>query len=207
VIGTALIVTICAGLKCFIFHCKKAPPPYHVGTLDPPNVEVERDLPGIFRTYSIATPDNKEARRAVKKIVASHNALRKGLGNLKVLLKAWDGSNVTRLLERNICGANLRQAYHATATDERRADLVMGCLLAPRESEGVFLEAVQMTDSPFFFAKRRGIVVQSSWTDRVLNAFLSPSSQSVLRFHHGSAPFQSLDVDTGASRGGGARSC
>jgi hypothetical protein len=132
---------------------------------------VERDLPRFFRTYSIATPGNKEARRAVRKMVASRNAMRKGLGNLKVLLKAWDGSNINRLLERNICGADFKQAYYATTTHERQADLVMWCLLATRVSEGVFLETVQMTDSPFVFAKRRGIIVQSTSTDRVSNAF------------------------------------
>jgi hypothetical protein len=30
----------------------------------------------FFRTYSVATPENNEARRAVKKIVASRNAER-----------------------------------------------------------------------------------------------------------------------------------
>jgi hypothetical protein len=138
----------------------------------PPNVVTERDLPRFFRTYTIATPENKEARMAAKRIAASRRAVKKGNGNIRVILKAWDSSNIEQLMQRQICGADFAQAYHYTSSQERKEDLVMWCLLATKVVEGFFLESVDMLESALIVARRRGIVVKSSSSDsNVLNSY------------------------------------
>jgi hypothetical protein len=176
VIGTAIIVTICAGLNysrpSFISKPRKKQPSYHLATMYPPNVVVERDLPRFFRTYTIATPQNKEARRAAKRIAASRLAARKGNGNIRVILKAWDSSNIEQLLRRQICGADFSQAYDSTSSQERKEDMVMWCLLAIKNVEGFFLESVDILESALIAARRRGMVVRSSSSDsKLLNAY------------------------------------
>ena len=106
VIGTAIIITTCKALNYsrprFLnkpFKRSKPIPPYFFATMYPPSAVVERDLPRFFWTYSIATPQNKAARKAVRKIVASRRALKEP--NVKVLLKAWDTFNVRQLVQHN----------------------------------------------------------------------------------------------------------
>ena len=186
VIGTAIIVTICAGLNYtrppFLFGKKgKKQRAYYLATMYPPNVLLERDLPLFFLTYSIATPENKEARKAAKRIAASRKAVKAGNGNLRVLLKAWDSSHVQKLLDRQICGMEFNQAYLSTKSQERRDDLIMWCLLATEVVEGFFLESVDMLESSFILARQRGIVIQSASSDKRISTayYLHPRNLEV----------------------------
>ena len=162
VVVTAAIVSVVAILNhrrpSFLFNRTKAPPPLYLATVYPHDVVVERDLPRFFQTYSIATPQNKHARKAVIHVSNSRNALKYGTGNLKVLLKAWDDSNVNQLLERNVCGRNFEVAYRAS-TSQRQDDLLMWCLLATRIVEGFFLGSVEMIGNAFVLAKQRGMII------------------------------------------------
>jgi hypothetical protein len=175
VIGTAMVVTIIAALNysrpSFLYKRRKKQPPYYLATMYPPKMIVERDLPRFFRTYSIATPQNKVARMAVRRVASSRKALKTGNGNLQLLLKAWDASNIDHLLQRDICGPDFSQAYHS-GSQERQEDLVMWCLLTTRIAEGFFLESVDMIESALIVARRRGMIVKSSSSDSgVLNAY------------------------------------
>ena len=167
VVGMAILVTILALLHHlkpnFLYKQRTAKQrPYHLSTMYPPNVVAERDLPRFFRSYTIATPQNKEARMAAVKISASRKALKEGNGNLKVVLKAWDASNIDQLLEHGACGVDFHQAYESASSVERKEDLLMWCLLTTRYAEGFFLESVEMLQSAFIKARRRGMVVKSS---------------------------------------------
>jgi hypothetical protein len=132
-----------------------------MATIYPPNVVVERDLPRFFQTYTIATPKNQHARKAVIHVANSRNALKYGTGNLRVFLKAWDDSNVQQLLERNICGKHFAVAYRTSST-QRQDDLLMWCLLTTRIVEGFFLGSVEMTGNALVMAKQRGMIVLQS---------------------------------------------
>ena len=162
VVTTAIVVTVVAILNysrpAILFHRKKTPRPMYLATLYPPDVVMERDLPRFFQTYSIATPGNKNARKAAIKVSKSRKALREGTGNLKVILNAWDSSNIDQLLERNICGRKFEVAYRSSS-QERQDDLLMWCVLTTRISEGFFLESVEMISNAFTVARKRGMLV------------------------------------------------
>lgn len=179
---TALVVTIVAILNhtrpSFLFKRRKAQPPMYLATIYPPNVVMERDLPRFFQTYSIATPNNKDARRAAIKVANSRRALKEGTGSLKVVLKAWDSSNIDLLLQRNVCGKNFEDAYRSSS-QQRQDDLLMWCLLTTRITEGFFLESVEMIDNAFITARKRGMMVRKAdessseeeGTGRISNAY------------------------------------
>lgn len=146
--------------------------PYYIGTLYPSGIIVERDLPRFFRTYSIATPNNKDARMAVRKVVSNRAALRRGAGNLKIHLKAWDESHVSQMLERHLCGVPFNDAYLSTTSVQRREDLVMWCLLTTQVVEGFFLNTISWNESPFIFAKNRGMIVKAYQSDnKILHSY------------------------------------
>lgn len=174
VILTALVVTVIAILNytrpAFLFRRKKAPPPLYMATIHPPNVVMDRDLPRFFQTYSIATPNNKDARNAAVRVVRNRQALNNGTGRLKVVLKAWDATTINQLVERDICGQRFSSAYLDMATNERQSDLVMWCLLTTRITEGFFQESVEMLGNAFLLNQKRGIVVRKS-DGRISNAF------------------------------------
>jgi hypothetical protein len=144
--------------------------PYYMATFYPPSVVADRDLPRFFRHFSIATPENEAAQDAMKKVIQSREALKRGAGRMKVWLKAWDASTVQQVLDRNLCGADFSEAYATTTTattasKERREDLILWCLLTTRLADGVFLDSVQMIQgrmSPLLLAKKRGMVVRRS---------------------------------------------
>lgn len=170
---------------------RKPPPPLYMGTLYPPDVIMERDLPRFFRTYSIATPKNLPAREAVIKVANSRKALRHGTGNIKVILKAWDVSNIDLLLQRNnICGRDFERAYHDVTTSlQRQNDLIMWCLLANRIVDGFFLGSVEMFSNAFILSRKRGMMVQvqQDHSERISNAYyLHPRllGKRTIPWHH-----------------------
>ena len=175
VVLSALVVTIMAILNhtrpAFLFRRKTPPPPLSMATLLQPSVIMDRDLPRFFRTFSIATPNNKDARSAVIKVAKSRRALNHGTGNLKVILKAWDQDAIKRLIERNVCGPDFEVA-HRLGSQERQNDLLTWCLLTTRIAEGFFQESVEMMSNAFLLNKKRGIVVvKADGSSRLSNAF------------------------------------
>jgi hypothetical protein len=173
VVGTALIVTVVAGLNQFrprfLFNRKKSRP-FYLGTLYPTNVVLERDLPLFFRTFSIATPENKAARLAVKKVAKSRSNLKEP--GTKVILKAWDEFHIRRLMQRNTCGEEFAEAYTLASTNfERQQDLLMWCLLAARVVEGFFSNDVDVMESPIVFKKNRGVIALKPEQPRISSSF------------------------------------
>lgn len=166
IIVTALVVTVGGALyynNSDYFHRlltgRNAYPTFYFGTQYPPGIILERDLPLMVRTFSIATPENEVARRAVQKVSRSRLQLKKRAGIIRSVLKAWDGSNVQHLLDRGLCGTDFDRAYRG-GSQERKEDLVMWCLLATRIVEGYFTEPVEMIDSALFWTRKRGMVVK-----------------------------------------------
>ena len=178
VIATAIIVTIAAGIHSLsprLLRTRKKTPVYYIGTMFPPTVILDRDLPGFFQTYSIATDHNKEARNAVQKIVKSRQALKDP--GIHVHLKTWDDAIMTSFLNRNLCGPDFKRAYYQAAGDfERQQDLTMWCLLATRVVDGFFWYQVDILDSAMPFLMGRGIVGKID-QQRLSTAFyISPRS-------------------------------
>jgi len=138
---------------------KKPIPTYQLATRYPTNIVLERDLPRFFRHLSIATPDNAMARKAVRKVLRSRNQMRRRAGRIKSSVKAWDDYNVEMLLNQRICGDDFDVAYRS-ASQQRKDDLLMWCLIASRITEGFFMESLEIIDSPLFLTRNRGIVVK-----------------------------------------------
>jgi len=164
IVITALICTIGALIrynnpKIFNRFWKKPIPPFQLATRYPANTVLERDLPRFFGQYAIATPENRVAREAVKKVVKDRYNLRKRAGRIKTSIKAWDDSNVELLLEQKYCGDDFESAYRS-ASQQRKDDMLMWCLLASRITEGFFKESLEMIDSPLFLTRKRGIVMK-----------------------------------------------
>ena len=134
-------------------------PTFYFGTQYPKGVILERDLPRFFRTYSIATPENEIARKAVQRVCRSRSQLKRRAGIITSVLKAWDESNVHYLLSRGFCGTDFDRAYRQ-GSQERKDDLLMWCLLATQIVEGYFMESVEMIDTALFLTRKRGMVVQ-----------------------------------------------
>lgn len=164
VVITALLCTVGA-----LFHnsnsnlkerfWKEPIPTFQLSTRYPINVILERDLPRFFRYFTIATPDNAAAREAVRKVLRSRNQLRRRAGRIKLSVKAWDNSTIEQLLNQRICGDDFEVAY-SSASQPRKDDLLMWCLLASRITEGFFKESLEMIDSPMFLTRKRGIVIK-----------------------------------------------
>jgi hypothetical protein len=165
VVFTALLISISAILRyaqpqLFARIWKRrSVPPFYFATKYPSNVILERDLPRFYQTFSIATPENEIARKAVNKIIRSRTRLRHRLGDTKAILKAWDDANVESLVQRGLCGDDFAQAYHK-ASSGRQEDLLMWCLVATRVVEGYFKQSVEMIDSAIFLTRKRGMVVK-----------------------------------------------
>ena len=164
IVLTAIVCTIGAFIhgtnpKFFKQFSKKSIPTFQLATRYPADVVLQRDLPTFFRQYTIATPENFKARQAVIRMLKSREQLRRRAGRIKTTLKAWDNSNVDRLLDQGICGDEFEKAYHK-ASQPRKDDLLMWCLLASRVSEGFFKESLEMIDSPLFLTRKRGIVIK-----------------------------------------------
>jgi hypothetical protein len=134
-------------------------PTFHLATHYPKDVIMERDLPRFFQTYSIVTPDNEIARKAVEKVIRSRTNLKRRAGSVTSILKVWDEMNIQLLLSRGLCGAEFEKAYNV-GSDVRKNDLLMWCLLATRIVEGYFMESVEMIDSALFLTRKRGMVVR-----------------------------------------------
>ena len=182
VVGTALMVTIVAGLyqirPRFLYPNRNNDPrsdqvrkkAYTFGTLYPSGVILDRDLPRFFRTFAVATPDNELARSAVQKVAKSRKNLKDA--GLKVVVKAWDDRNVRKYIERNLCGPEFAQAYNLAHDNyERQQDLLMWCLLAARVVEGFFIKDVDIVNSPIIFAKGRGIIGKWDSEERISSSF------------------------------------
>lgn len=164
VIITALICTVGALLhntnpKILKWFWQEPIPTFHLATRLPHSVILERDLPRFFRYYSIATPENAVAREAVQKVVRSRKQLRKQAGRIKTSVKAWDDSNVDYLLRLGSCGHDFEVAYLG-ASQQKKDNLLMWCLIASRITEGFFMESVEMVDSPLFLTRKKGIVIR-----------------------------------------------
>jgi hypothetical protein len=134
-------------------------PPFYIATKYPNSVILDRDLPRFYQAYSIATPDNVEAQEAVKKVVRSRTQIKRRLGNLKAIVKAWDIANIQNLVQRGLCGDDFTQAYQG-GSDLRKDTLLMWCLVATRVVEGYFYDTVEMIDSALFLTRKRGMVVK-----------------------------------------------
>jgi len=138
---------------------RRQTPAFYFATKYPNNVVLDRDLPRFFHSYSIATPENEFAQKAVQRVIRSRNRLRRGLGETKTILRAWDASNIKSLVKKGICGEDFTIAFRK-GSDQRKDDLLMWCLLATRVVEGFFLESVEMIDSALFLTRKRGMVVK-----------------------------------------------
>ena len=188
VVGTAIIVTIVAGLHQirprFLYPNRYSNDPtsnndksaqirkkaYSFGTLYPSGIILDRDLPRFFRTFAIATPENKDARVAVRKVAESRIHLKDA--GVKVVVKAWDDRNVRRYIERNLCGPEFARAYNLAHDNyERQQDLLMWCLLAARVVEGFFIHDIDIVNSPLVFAKGRGIMGKIVDEPRISSSF------------------------------------
>lgn len=164
IVFTAIVCTIGAFIHSqnpnfFKQFSKKPIPTFQMATRYPAGVVLERDLPRFFRQYTIATPENAKARQAVQKMLQSREQLRARAGRIKTILKAWDDSNVNRLLDQGICGQEFEVAYQK-ASQPRKDDLLMWCLIASRITEGFFKESLEIIDSPLFLTRKRGIVIK-----------------------------------------------
>ncbi len=164
IVLTAIVCTLGAFIHSqnpnfFKKFSKKPIPTFQLATRYPANVIMERDLPRFFRQYTIATPENFKARQAVIRMLKSREHLRRRAGRIKTVLKAWDDTNVDRLLNQGICGDEFEKAYRR-ANQPRKDDMLMWCLLASRVSEGFFKESLEMIDSPLFLTRKRGIVIK-----------------------------------------------
>ena len=159
---TALFCTVGALLynkpNFFNRFRKKPISTFHFATTYPNNMVLERDLPRFFRSYSIATPENKLAQEAVRKVLRSRKQLRRRAGRINTIVKAWDSSNVEQLLNQRIYGDEFDVAYRK-GSQERKDELLMWGLIASRVAEGFFMESVDMLDSALFLTRNRGIVV------------------------------------------------
>jgi hypothetical protein len=178
VIGLAIIFTFAAFLNHtrpkFFFGKPTKRKPFRLVSIYPPGMKIESELPRFFRSFSIATPQNKEARMAVIKTVNSRKVLKRRSGSNKTFLKTWDASSVNMLLDRGICGSDFEAAY-STSSDERKNDLIMWCMMSVTRSEGFFLNTVEIVESPLLLAIGRGIVVKSA---------TSPTSLSIDFYLH-----------------------
>lgn len=164
VVGTAIVLTLAAVLNHtrpkFLFGKPKAGVrPFRFTSIYPPGISIEADLPRFFRTYSIATPQNENARKAVIKMVNSRKVLRQRSGSYKTYLKTWDASSASMLIERRICGEDFEDAYR-TSSAERKNDLIMWCMMSVTKTEGFFLNSVELLESPLLLTKGKGIVVR-----------------------------------------------
>jgi hypothetical protein len=166
VVATALLIAISVLLQYtkpqFFrrFFQRRNIPPFVLATKYPNSVILDRDLPRFYLTYSIATRDNIEAQEAVKKVIRSRSQLKRRLGYIKALVKAWDAANIQTLVQsRGLCGDDFAQAFRS-ASDARKDTLLMWCLVASRVVEGYFYETVEMIDSALFLTRKRGIVVK-----------------------------------------------
>lgn len=179
VVGLAIIFTFAAFLNHtrprFLFGKKIKRIPFRLVSVYPPGMKIESELPRFFRSYSIATPQNEDARKAVIKNVKSRNVLKRRSGSFKTILKTWDASSVNMLLDRGICGTDFQVAYESSS-DERRSDLIMWCLMSVTRSEGFFSSTIEITESPLLLTKGRGIVVKaaSSPSSLSLDFYLHP---------------------------------
>eukprot|EP00934_Nitzschia_sp_Nitz4_P003039 Nitzschia sp. Nitz4//scaffold169_size48518//5450//6565//NITZ4_007062-RA/size48518-processed-gene-0.86-mRNA-1//-1//CDS//3329538358//3029//frame0 len=191
VIFCAVVATILAALHIFrpsaLYGLRRKPaPPLYLATRFPPDVVIDRDLPRFFQSYSIATPANAPARAAVQQLARSREAVQRGTGNWRVVLRGWDSSNVQKMFDQQICGAEFEQVYRSTTTsDQRREDMVMWCLLATRVVEGFFQGSVEMLSNVFILARKRGMIVSTaSSTERL----------SHLYYLHPRLPGENVDV-------------
>jgi hypothetical protein len=166
VVGTAIIVTLFAILNHvrpkFLFGDKTAKKirPFRLSSIYPPEIVPDRDLPRFFRTYSIATPDNIDARSAMVKAIHSRKALRQSGATFKVYVRTWDSTDVTLLLDRGVCGDDFGPVYYSSS-DERKNDLVMWCFLGEHVAEGFYLNNMEFVDSPLSLTQGKGIVIKS----------------------------------------------
>lgn len=164
IVITALICTVGALIrynnpKLIQRFWAKPIPTFQLATRYGNNVVVERDLPRFFRQFSIATPDNAVAREAVTKMLRNRDQLRRRAGKIKTSVKAWDDSHVEQLLAQRICGDEFEAAYQR-ASQPRKDNLLMWCLLGSRITEGFFKESLEFIDSPLFLTRKRGIVLK-----------------------------------------------
>ena len=67
-------------------------PPRHLALLYPPGISPSKDLPVLYGPYSIATPENLPARRAVRKV----KSMREQLNRQVVRLLPWTREDVLR---------------------------------------------------------------------------------------------------------------
>mmetsp|Transcript_12336 Transcript_12336/g.29372 ORF Transcript_12336/g.29372 Transcript_12336/m.29372 type:complete len:334 (-) Transcript_12336:318-1319(-) len=179
VVGTAVVLTLAAVLNQtrpkFLFGKQKpGVRPFRFTSIYPPGIKIESDLPRFFRTYSIATPQNENARKAVIKMVKSRRVLRQRSGSYKTYLKTWDASSASMLIERQICGRDFESVYMSSSA-ERKNDLIMWCMMSVTKTEGFFLNSVELLESPLLLTKGRGIVVRSA---------AHPSSLSIDMYLH-----------------------
>jgi hypothetical protein len=178
VVGLAIIFTFAAFLNYtrpkFFFGKPIKRKTFRLVSIFPPGMKVDSDLPRFFRSYSISTPQNEEARMAVIKSVNSRNVLKRRSGSNKAFLKTWDASTVSMLLDRGICGSDFEADYY-TSSDERKNDLIMWCMMSVTRSEGFFLNTVEIVESPLLLTNGRGIVVKSA---------TSPTSLSIDFYLH-----------------------
>jgi len=164
VVITALMCTVVALIqysnpKLIQRFWTKAIPTFQLATRYENNVVVERDLPRFFRQFSIATPENAVAREAVLKMLRNRDQLRRRAGKIKTSVKAWDDSHVEQLLTQRICGDEFETAYRR-ASQPRKDNLLMWCLIGSRITEGFFKESLEFIDSPLFLTRKRGIVLK-----------------------------------------------
>jgi len=170
VVITALLCTVVAIIqskpKFFDRLLKRnSIPTFHLATKYPNTVILDRDLPRIFGFYSIATPENVFAQKAVRRVCNSRTQLRRRAGRIKTIVKAWDVSNIENVVNQEICGHEFVTVYRSDRiSQQRKDDLLMWCLMATRATEGFFMESIDIIDSPLILTRNRGIVVLKQTT-------------------------------------------
>jgi len=147
-------------------------PTFYFATKYPNDVILDRDLPRFFRFYSIATPENEFAQKAVRRVCNSRTQLRRRAGQIKTIVKAWDVSNIENVVNQEICGHEFVTIYRSDRiSQQRKDDLFMWCLMATRAAEGFFMESIELIDSPLFLTRNRGIVVLKQTTTAATDGY------------------------------------
>jgi hypothetical protein len=121
-------------------------------TIYPASLHIKRDLPRFFQNYATATPDNLQARLAVKQVAAVRwVVVDSGRFNHKLQLHAWEHEDFIGQLPGesldSFCGAGFSNRYYVQRQQQvavpnvdarnRPDDLVYWCLLQSGQHDGI----------------------------------------------------------------------
>ena len=115
-------------------------PPRHLAILYPPGTRPQTDLPYFFQQYAIATPENQNARDAIRRLIRIRNRLKP----FQIFISAWEReAMMSDYPVDDYCGAGFAAAYQHTFTQDRQRhgarhaeDLLVWCLLHTYQNDG-----------------------------------------------------------------------